>query len=55
VTSVVHNIILGSLWIDQQGEMEITNHTTGDKCHLKFLPCGMFGGNNKKVYEALNR
>ena len=36
VTTTVHNIIVGKLWIDQSGEMDITNHTTGDKCHLKY-------------------
>ncbi|KAG7259347.1 hypothetical protein CRUP_003983 [Coryphaenoides rupestris] len=39
----VHNIILGSLWIEQYGTVEILNHSTGDKCVLNFKPCGMFG------------
>ncbi|CAL8363947.1 unnamed protein product [Lota lota] len=39
----VHNIILGSLWIEQYGTVEIINHSTGDKCVLNFKPCGMFG------------
>lgn len=36
VTTTVHNIIVGKLWIDNHGEMVITNHLTGDKCFLKF-------------------
>lgn len=39
----VHNIILGKLWIEQYGTVEILNHSTGDKCVLNFKPCGMFG------------
>lgn len=36
VTTTVHNIIVGKLWIDQSGTSTITNHFTGDKCILKF-------------------
>ncbi|KAJ3588878.1 hypothetical protein NHX12_009732 [Muraenolepis orangiensis] len=39
----VHNVILGSLWIEQYGTVEILNHSTGDKCVLNFKSCGMFG------------
>uniref|UniRef100_A0A673I8N5 Oxysterol-binding protein n=1 Tax=Sinocyclocheilus rhinocerous TaxID=307959 RepID=A0A673I8N5_9TELE len=39
----VHNIILGKLWIEQYGTVEIVNHSTGEKCVLNFKPCGMFG------------
>jgi len=45
----VHNIVIGKLWIDQTGEMEIINHKTGDKCHMKFEPYSYFGGIAKKV------
>jgi hypothetical protein len=31
------------------GEMEIINHKTGDKCHMKFEPYSYFGGIAKKV------
>jgi len=36
VTTTVNNIIVGKLWIDQSGEMDITNHTTGEVCRLKY-------------------
>uniref|UniRef100_A0A0N5A4V9 Oxysterol-binding protein n=1 Tax=Parastrongyloides trichosuri TaxID=131310 RepID=A0A0N5A4V9_PARTI len=36
VTTTVHNIIVGKLWIDNHGDMTIENHKTGDKCILKF-------------------
>lgn len=42
VTTTVHNIIVGKLWIDNHGEMIIENHKTGDKCHLKFIPYSYF-------------
>ncbi|XP_054579601.1 oxysterol-binding protein-related protein 1 isoform X2 [Eptesicus fuscus] len=48
-TCCVHNIIVGKLWIEQYGTMEITNHRTGDKCVLNFKPCGLFGKELHKV------
>ncbi|KAK0142647.1 Oxysterol-binding protein-related protein 1 [Merluccius polli] len=45
----VHNIILGKLWIEQYGTVEIVNHSTGDKCVLNFRPCGLFGKELHKV------
>ncbi|KAI5810248.1 Oxysterol-binding protein-domain-containing protein [Peziza echinospora] len=40
VTTSVIGIITGSPTIDNYGLMEITNHTTGDKCLLDFKPRG---------------
>lgn len=45
----MHNIVVGRLWIDQHGEMEVINHFTGDKCHMKFEPYSYFAGVAKKV------
>ncbi|CAF99294.1 unnamed protein product, partial [Tetraodon nigroviridis] len=42
VTSTVHNIIVGKLWIDQSGDIDIVNVTTKDTCHLKFSPYSYF-------------
>ncbi|XP_055945892.1 oxysterol-binding protein 1-like [Argiope bruennichi] len=42
VTTFVHNIIVGRLWVDHHGEMEIVNHHTEDKCHLRFIPYSYF-------------
>ncbi|KAL4640594.1 oxysterol-binding protein 1 isoform X2 [Arapaima gigas] len=42
VTTTVHNIIVGKLWIDQSGEFDVVNHRTGDRCHLKFAPYSYF-------------
>ncbi|XP_065745532.1 oxysterol-binding protein-related protein 1 [Phocoena phocoena] len=48
-TCCVHNIIVGKLWIEQYGNVEITNHKTADKCVLNFKPCGLFGKELHKV------
>ena len=42
VTTTVHNIIVGRLWVDNHGEMDITNHKTGDVCHLKYASYSYF-------------
>ncbi|XP_057675702.1 oxysterol-binding protein 2 isoform X3 [Corythoichthys intestinalis] len=42
VTSTVHNIIVGKLWIDQSGDIDIVSNTTKDTCHLKFSPYSYF-------------
>ncbi|PAA85237.1 hypothetical protein BOX15_Mlig004611g1, partial [Macrostomum lignano] len=42
VTSTVHNIIVGKLWIDNHGDMDIVNHTTGDICRLTYKPYSYF-------------
>ncbi|XP_052861291.1 oxysterol-binding protein 1 isoform X3 [Anopheles cruzii] len=44
VTTTVHNIIVGKLWVDNHGEMEIfgERNAKGVKCHLKYLPYSYF-------------
>ncbi|CDW57004.1 oxysterol binding protein [Trichuris trichiura] len=42
VTTVVHNIIVGKLWIDNYGEMTIEEKKHGIKCHLKYIPYSYF-------------
>ncbi|XP_030647291.1 oxysterol-binding protein 2 isoform X1 [Chanos chanos] len=42
VTSTVHNIIVGKLWIDQSGDIDIVNHRTKETCQLKFSPYSYF-------------
>ncbi|XP_052713314.1 oxysterol-binding protein 1-like isoform X1 [Crassostrea angulata] len=42
VTTTVHNIIVGKLWVDNHGEMDISNHRNGDKCHLKYSAYSYF-------------
>lgn len=38
VNCCVHNIIVGKMWIEQYGTMEITNKTNGIKAVLSFKP-----------------
>lgn len=42
VTTTVHNIIVGKLWVDQTGDMIITNHKDGSKCRLSYIPYSYF-------------
>ncbi len=42
VTTTVHNIVVGRLWVDHHGETDIVNHTTGEKCHLVFKAYSYF-------------
>nr|XP_046265225.1 oxysterol-binding protein-related protein 1-like isoform X2 [Scatophagus argus] len=48
-TCCVHNIIVGQLWIEQYGSVEVVNHKTGERCSMTFKPCGLFGKELHKV------
>ncbi|RZF34644.1 hypothetical protein LSTR_LSTR012726 [Laodelphax striatellus] len=49
VNCCVHNIIVGKLWIEQYGTMEIVNHSTGHKAILTFKPAGWFSKDLHRV------
>ncbi|XP_071962881.1 oxysterol-binding protein-related protein 1-like isoform X2 [Antedon mediterranea] len=49
ISSAVHNLIVGKVWIEQYGHMEIVNHKTGDRCFLHFKPAGWFGKDLHRV------
>uniref|UniRef100_A0A1B6ITI7 Oxysterol-binding protein n=2 Tax=Homalodisca liturata TaxID=320908 RepID=A0A1B6ITI7_9HEMI len=42
VTTTVHNIIVGKLWIDQHGDTEILKHPDKTKCKLTYIPYSYF-------------
>ncbi|TGZ73099.1 hypothetical protein CRM22_001707 [Opisthorchis felineus] len=42
-TTVVHNLIVGSLWIDNYGDVVIRNHTSGYSCPMRFIAHTYFG------------
>ncbi|XP_015913961.1 oxysterol-binding protein-related protein 1 [Parasteatoda tepidariorum] len=42
VTCCVHNIIVGKLWMEQCGVLEITCHTNGLVAELNFKPAGWY-------------
>ncbi|KAI1318060.1 hypothetical protein EDD11_007294 [Mortierella claussenii] len=48
VTTCVQNLIVGTPWIDNYGDMLITNHRTGETCQLTFKARGWRG---KDAYE----
>ncbi|XP_032421576.1 oxysterol-binding protein-related protein 1-like isoform X1 [Xiphophorus hellerii] len=48
-TCCVHNIIVGQLWIEQYGNVEVINHKTGERCSMTFKPCSLFGKELHKV------
>ncbi|KAM6918580.1 oxysterol-binding protein-related protein 1-like [Xenentodon cancila] len=48
-TCCVHNIIVGQLWIEQYGNVEVINHKTGERCCMTFKPCTLFGKELHKV------
>ncbi|XP_017277989.1 oxysterol-binding protein-related protein 1 isoform X1 [Kryptolebias marmoratus] len=48
-TCCVHNIIVGQLWIEQYGNVEVINQKTGERCSMAFKPCGLFGKELHKV------
>jgi len=48
-STACHNIILGSLWLDHYGDLNIENHTTGEKVQLKFSKAGWLGAGRYNV------
>ncbi|XP_054157908.1 oxysterol-binding protein-related protein 1-like [Oppia nitens] len=43
VNCCVHNIIVGKLWFEQYGLMEVVNQSNGMRTQLNFKPAGWFG------------
>ena len=52
-TTCVHNLIVGTLWIDHYGELVITNHQTKERCQMKFLPTGWRGKNACEIHGSV--
>ena len=59
VTTSVSNFIMGAPQIDHYGDMEVTNHRTGERCILTFKPRGWRAGNacelKGTVYDAQDK
>ncbi|KAJ8956395.1 hypothetical protein NQ318_015133 [Aromia moschata] len=55
VTTTVHNIIVGKLWVDQHGDMEITGKgpAAGIKCHLKYIPYSYFTRDSQRRVKGV--
>ncbi|RZC40195.1 Oxysterol BP and/or PH domain containing protein, partial [Asbolus verrucosus] len=55
VTTTVHNIIVGKLWVDQHGDMEIIGKgpASGIKCHLKYIPYSYFTRDSQRRVKGV--
>ncbi|XP_066251776.1 oxysterol-binding protein 1 isoform X2 [Euwallacea similis] len=55
VTTTVHNIIVGKLWVDQHGDMEITGKgsATGINCQLKYIPYSYFTRDSQRRVKGV--
>jgi Oxysterol-binding protein len=49
VRTQVNNIIIGSMWVDHFGVMEVKNLTTGEKAVINLVKCGWFGKGHHEV------
>jgi len=38
----VHNVVVGRMWLEHYGEIDITNLTTGERCVVEFPKAGFF-------------
>lgn len=55
VTTTVHNIIVGKLWVDNHGDMEIVGEQNAReyKCHLKYLPYSYFTRDSQRRIKGV--
>lgn len=44
-----HNVIVGGVWVDNEGEYVLENTTTGARVTLYFTPCGWFSSGRYEV------
>ncbi|XP_076437583.1 oxysterol-binding protein-related protein 1-like [Babylonia areolata] len=49
VNCCIHNVIVGKLWVEHSGTMEITNHQNKLRAVLNFKQCGWFGKDLHRV------
>jgi len=52
VNCVVHNLIVGSLWMEHTGTMEVVCHNSGLKAVLSFKPGGWSSGDDLNCVEG---
>ncbi|TNN15308.1 Oxysterol-binding protein-related protein isoform 2 [Schistosoma japonicum] len=53
VNLTVHNILMGKMWVEHTGTLQITNHTLGLYCHLEFHPSNLLGQGCNRVTGEL--
>lgn len=49
VNCAIHNVIVGKLWMEHFGQLEIVNHRTGEKAVITMKPAG---SNSKDVHRV---
>lgn len=54
VSCSVHNIIIGKLWMEHHGKMEILNRKTGHRADLTFKKTNMFSKDIHRVEGAIH-
>jgi hypothetical protein len=52
---LVHNLLIGKMWIEHFGVLHITNVKTGEECHIDFKKGTVFGGTNYKIQGHIKR
>lgn len=53
VNTYVHNILLGKIWIENVGDIDIINHKTKDLCHLKYSAYNFFSSKQMNKVSGL--
>ena len=53
VNCSVHNIIVGKLWVEHHGRMEIINHKTGHRADITFKKSNMFSRDVHRLEGAI--
>ncbi|XP_044743181.1 oxysterol-binding protein-related protein 6-like isoform X3 [Chrysoperla carnea] len=53
VTTCVHNLFSGQRWVDQYGELKITNLTTGIVCKLTFVKASYWSAKRHEIYGVI--
>ena len=47
-----NNVIVGSTWVDNEGDYALINTTTGARADMYFTPCGWWGNGRYQVRLA---
>jgi len=47
--SKIHNIMMGTTWLEHYGNLTVTNTKTGDKCNIEFKKASFMSGPNYKI------
>lgn len=55
VLTTVHNIIVGKLWVDHHGDMDIIGRKAakGYKCHMKYIPYSYFSKDSQRKVKGV--